>query len=514
MNFFWKLFFSTTLISAVFFSIGSYYLICSGFNNSMQLEIQSISHENEMIISSVKSELESSLKSDVYGIDDNLLQYFEKYGIAYTSTDSNISIEGERYNNYLDDIEKWMNETISSMTVSAYGEIIPFKISDDESNVICESQWIDTGGNLIDKLKDNTRGYEIINSGENYLIHYASTVSILGNIIHIENYRDITNLFINRMEQQRSGMYITVIMLASMAVVSFIVSKWLTGPINKLSVASRKFSEGDFTDRVIIKSEDEIGALSKDFNSMADRIEETVGELHDSAERQEAFVNSFAHELKTPLTSIIGYADMIRSKSMSIERAIEYSDIIFKEGKRLEAMSMKLMELIVLKKQDFQLQRITAKKLLHSVENTVRPIFEDNGIKFYIKVENAILLAEPDLIKTVCINLLDNSRKSISAGGIIVLSGEKSGDGYVISVMDNGRGMKQSELKKITDPFYMVDKSRSRLQGGAGLGLAICSEIAKLHESVLEFRTEPGKGTCVSIKLKTEEMKCKKRNLQ
>lgn len=517
MKFFWKLFFTTTIISAVFFSIGSYYIIYSGFNNSLQREIQSISQENEMIISSVRSELRSSLESGTYNFDGNLLQYlqnsssdsfFDDLASDNSATDSYTS----EYYDYSEDIENWLNETISSMTVSVYGEIIPFKISDSKSNVICESEWHDMNGNLISSLNENMGGYEIVSSDDEYILHYASTFSMLGNIFYVENYRSITNLFTNRIQQQRSGMYLTIIMLVSMAAVSFVVSKWLTKPINELSEASRKFSEGNFTDRVAINSDDEIGSLSNDFNSMADRIEETVEELKDSAERQESFVNSFAHELKTPLTSIIGYADMMRSKPMSTERVVEYSDIIFKEGQRLEAMSMKLMELVVLKKQDFEFQPIPAKKLLSSVESTVRPIFEDNGIKFHVKIENAVLMVEFDLIKTVCINLLDNARKAINSGGIVVLLGKKIDGGYMISVIDNGRGMKPSELKKITDPFYMVDKSRARLQGGAGLGLAICSEIARVHGSTLDFQSIPDKGTCVSIKLKTEDVRCKKRN--
>lgn len=529
MKFFWKLFFSTTAISAVFFSIGSYYLIYSGFNNSLQREIQSISMENEMIISSVKSELRSALK-DTYGTDKIFMKYLESYGITedsfsdlpldligsvvYDSGNQAATIGDEQVDDYSAYVEKWMNDTISSMTVSVYGEIIPFKISNSKSETICESKWRGIKGKLIDELNNDTRGYEIINSGNDYFIHYASSFSLFENTLYVENYRSVTNIFNNRIQQQRSGMYLTVIMLFSMAAVSFIVSKWLTKPINELSAASHKFSEGDFTDRVQINSNDEIGELSNDFNSMADRIEETVERLQDLAERQEAFVNSFAHELKTPLTSIIGYADMMRSKEMSTEHVVEYSDIIFKEGKRLEVMSMKLMELIVLKKQDFEFRPISSKKLLQAVANTVRPILIESGIKFCVKVENAVIFAEPDLIKTVCINLLDNARKSINSGGIIVLLGKKLNDGYVISIIDNGRGMRKDELKKITDPFYMVDKSRARLQGGAGLGLAICSEIAKVHGSTLEFKSELGKGTCVSIRLKTEDAICRKRNLQ
>lgn len=494
MPFFWKLFFSTTLISAVFFSIGSFYITYFGFDNALQREIQSIEQENDVMISSLQRELESSLKASAYSADSEIVSYLGEYGL---------SIEGQFYNS-IPDIDTWIDETVGSMTVSLYGEVIPFRISDGHAKIIAQSKWINMEDNLLTKLYDeNVRGCQIVQYGSDYFVHCASAMSIFGTTLYIENYRMITNVFDNRIRQQRSGMYITAIMLVSMAAVSFVVSQWLTQPIRELSAASRQFSEENFSERVTIRSHDEIGGLAADFNAMADRVEETVEQLRDSAERQEAFVNSFAHELKTPLTSIIGYADMLRSKPLSPERVIEYSDTIFQEGQRLEAMSMKLMELIVLKKQDFEMQTIPAKKLLQSVETTVRPIFKEHHIKFYARYENDLLLVEPDLIKTVCINLLDNARKSVAEGGSVWLLGKKTEERYIISVVDNGRGMKQDELNKITHPFYMVDKSRARLQGGAGLGLAICSEIAALHDSVLEFKSALGNGTRVSLRLPT-----------
>lgn len=501
MPFFWKLFFSTTLISAVFFSIGSFYITYSSFDNALQREMESIEQENDVMISSVKSELESSLKASIYQSDSEIVRDLEDYGVL--PSDIAAIVDGN-FSNDTSDIETWIDETIQSMTVSMYGEVIPFRITDSRAKVIAQSKWTEMDDDLLRKLKaNNMRGCEVVRQGDEYFIHCASAVFIFDNTLYIENYRSITNIFNNRIQQQRSGMYITGIMLVSMAAVSFVVSKWLTKPISALSAASRRFSEGSFCERVAIRSNDEIGRLAADFNSMADRVETTVAELRDSAERQEAFVNSFAHELKTPLTSIIGYADVLRSKPLSDEQIIEYSHIIFQEGQRLEAMSMKLMELIVLKKQDFDFQTIPAKMLLRSVENTVRPIFRENNIQFYAKYENDRLLIEPDLIKTVCINLLDNARKSIFRDGRVWLMGKRVGDQYRISVIDNGRGMEQHELHKITNPFYMVDKSRARLQGGAGLGLSICAEIAALHDSALEFKSEPDKGTCVSVRLPT-----------
>ena len=213
------------------------------------------------------------------------------------------------------------------------------------------------------------------------------------------------------------------------------------------------------------------------------------------------FAGNFAHELKTPLTSMIGYADMLRSKKLTEEQQILFANQIVQDGKRLEALSMKLMDLIVLKREDLPMRRVSSKQFFQSIYQTVLPVMEQNHIRFTVKCQYALLTIEPDLMATVCINLLDNARKAIDEGqkGEISLLGRRCDDGYEILVIDNGCGMEQEELAKITEAFYMVDKSRSRKKGGAGLGLAVCSEILRLHGGLLEFVSQPGQGTCARV---------------
>jgi signal transduction histidine kinase len=253
---------------------------------------------------------------------------------------------------------------------------------------------------------------------------------------------------------------------------------------------------------VNIQSGDEIGKLSKDFNKMAVKIEQMVEELKEASIRQEDFIGSFAHELKTPLTSMIGYADMLRSKKMDQEQIVTSANYIFEEGKRLESLSMKLMDLIVLKKADFKMKYVPARDFLYDIHGVMQPIMGKENIELQTVCEDAFLQVDPDLMKTVCINLLDNARKSMDRGGRILFSGEWEDENYTLSVQDTGKGMEHSELSKITEAFYMVDKSRARAQGGAGLGLAICSEIIKLHDADMVFESSPGNGTRVTIRLK------------
>lgn len=226
-----------------------------------------------------------------------------------------------------------------------------------------------------------------------------------------------------------------------------------------------------------------------------------MDELKDASRRQEDFIGSFAHELKTPLTSMIGYADMLRSKKMDQEQIILSANYIFEEGKRLESLSMKMLEMIVLKKQDFDRKRVSARDYFGGISGLILAVLMDENVELITNFEEAILPIEPDLMKTVCMNLLDNARKSMDHGGKITFIGRWFEEEYQISVEDTGKGMEESELSKITEAFYMVDKSRARAQGGAGLGLAICSDIIRMHHAKMEFTSSPGNGTRVTIKL-------------
>nr|WP_305146600.1 HAMP domain-containing sensor histidine kinase [Anaerovorax odorimutans] len=318
---------------------------------------------------------------------------------------------------------------------------------------------------------------------------------------YIESYRQITPLFHNRQTQYRSYISLLLLLFAVGIVVTLIVSAWLMRPIKKLSKAARQLSDGCDIQPVPVYSRDEIGQLTQDFNSMAGQLAENVEELKDAAQRQELFVSSFNHELKTPLTSMIGYADLLRSKKLSEEQVILSADQIVQEGRRLEKLSATLMELIVIRNQEIPRRHVSAHTFFNSVRNTVLPIMKQKHIDFSTTIEDGVLLIEPDLMKTVCINLLDNAYKAVQEKGQICLRGVCKDSGYEIIVSDDGCGIPQEELSKITEAFYMVDKARARAGGGSGLGLAICARIVEVHNGTMEFASRPGEGTQVTIGL-------------
>ena len=196
---------------------------------------------------------------------------------------------------------------------------------------------------------------------------------------------------------------------------------------------------------------------------------------------------------------MIGYADLIRSNHLSEEDLITYANQIVVEGRRLEKMSMKLMDLIVLKKQDFLFYDMDIQNFADTVYETLLPVADKYGIALSVNVQPAVVKMEPDLMKTVLINLFDNARKAMDGKGKISLFGVWISDEYRIGIKDNGCGIDAENVNRLTEAFYMVDKSRSRANGGAGLGLAICSEIVKLHQANLQIMSKKGVGTQVSV---------------
>lgn len=329
------------------------------------------------------------------------------------------------------------------------------------------------------------------------LLDTAGCVSIGGQNYFLSVRYDATDLMQLRNEQIESVTLLHVIAVALSTAAMLLISYLTTKPLRRLQRFTTVIGGGNYSRRARVTTLDEIGDLTVAFNEMAGAIEQKVDALELNAKQQKDFVASFSHELKTPMTSIIGYADMLRSTELDEEDAFMAANFIFSEGKRLEAMSLKLMDLVVLDKNDYKLIRGYARRALGHVVAVVTPMLEKAELTLNLEIEQQIILYEKDLLLTLVTNLIDNARKASSPGKVITLSGRRMSGRYRISVQDEGIGIPKEELNRITEAFFMVDKSRARAQHGAGLGLAIGNRIAEIHGSTLHFESELGKGTLV-----------------
>lgn len=351
---------------------------------------------------------------------------------------------------------------------------------------------------------ENTCNSIIWRENNNYYLQLCSSMDINTenlDISQMDIVYDITSVYAARAQEQNTFRLLLIAIFVVGSITSMIAASLLTKPLEKLSSLAQHISHGDYSARLHIHSGDEIEALANDFNNMADTIEDNISELHFSMEKQEQFMGSFAHELKTPMTSIIGYADLLRSQNMSEDETNEAANYIFSEGKRLESLSLKLLDLLVIKNQETILTPTDPALAVRNVINVMKPELAKEHITLKSSCRKGCCMMDIDLFQSLIINIIDNARKAIDDNGLIHVAGTVRDDNYVIIIKDNGRGMPPEEITRISEAFYRIDKSRSRAQGGAGLGLAICSKIAEIHQAKIKYKSAVGRGTVVTITL-------------
>lgn len=313
---------------------------------------------------------------------------------------------------------------------------------------------------------------------------------------------DITPIYDARDLQLQAYLGVFAGLLLTGALLSCLAAFGLTRPLTRLSAATRAISGGDLSSRANLRSRDEIGAVGADFDSMAEKLEQTVSELRQAMERQERFIGSFTHELKTPMTAMIGYADLMRQQMLTPEEQRDAANFIFSEARRLERLSIKLLEIQVREHTRLDLVPASPAALLRDLKEHLTPALEPEGITITVSCGEGGCLLEPYLIRSLLLNLIDNARKALPQGGTITLRGTLTEEGCVLTVTDTGCGIPPEALERLTEPFYRVDKARSRAKGGAGLGLTLCARIAELHGGTLRFESAPGCGTTVTAELK------------
>ena len=268
-------------------------------------------------------------------------------------------------------------------------------------------------------------------------------------------------------------------------------------PLQKLQTAASHIAAGSYTERATVSSADEVGALAKDFNTMAASVEQRIGDLTETAERQRLFISGVTHEFKTPLTALLLNVDSLQNTCMREDEQAETLDRISQQSRWLEQLVQKLLKLITLNQLP-TLKPVSVPPLLDRVRDNTEASLSARGITLETCCTVDRLNLDADLMQSVLVNLVDNAAKASSAGQTVMLSASPEG----FTVQDRGCGIPQDEINRITEPFYMVDRSRSKKTGGMGLGLALVKEIVAAHGGTLEIKSEVGAGTTARVLLK------------
>lgn len=467
MRFADKLFFTTTALLAVVFAVFGIWMVSSYFQNILNREIERADTESRM------------------------LQYL--FEVAYRSTQE----YGEEYavlkavDSSMNSVEKQGRRCFAADADGnfLYGDELG---RDPEFLQMYEAIRTEMG-------EEDTYAYGIRRWKEGYCLLNICKATVGENFVYLGICMDVTDIYADRQLLLNRYRFALILLAIVGGGAIYGISRFMTRPIHRLSEVARGISSGEYGKRAVNLSGDEIGELAESFNGMADRLVEQMEEKELEAKQKEDFTAAFAHELKTPLTSIIGYADMLNSVNLSEKEKREAYFYIYSQGKRLESLSHKLLELVSMDRQEMARKPVSTKDLEKNLHTAMRPVFAGKKIKGKILLEKSVIMGDYELLLSLLYNLLDNAVKAVEEGGFILLKGSCVPEGYEIKVVDNGRGIPQKEIHRITEAFYMVDKSRSRKEGGAGIGMALCKKIITLHGGTLRIQSRLGEGTVIKV---------------
>lgn len=316
---------------------------------------------------------------------------------------------------------------------------------------------------------------------------------------------DLSEVFAARARSLQRFLLLEAAVVIGAAVAASLFSRRLIRPLSLLNQASRRIAAGDYALRTGLHTDDEIGQLSESFDTMAAAVQDKVAALELSVQQREDFMGAFTHELKTPMTGILGYADLLRSMQPDPEEQREAAGAIYHEARRLESLSVKLLQLLHLDEEELELVPLPVDRAVSRAVHAARPALEQNGGAEVETLSSGLwVMGDADLLCDLILNLVTNAAKA-DPGGKIRVTAEQAGRKVLLRVRDHGCGIPADQLARVTEPFYMVDKSRARKQGGSGLGLALCSRIAQAHNGTLTIESAPGKGTSVTVTLQAAE---------
>lgn len=299
--------------------------------------------------------------------------------------------------------------------------------------------------------------------------------------------------------------------IATFAIVFCLVGFYtynMVRPLRQMAAAARSFGAGDFSSRVPVTSNDEIGQLAVAFNNMADSLAMSEG-------TRRSFIANVSHELKTPMTTIAGFIDGILDGTIPPQRQSYYLNIVTVEIRRLSRLVQTMLALsridsgeFKMNKQRFDLTGIIISTLLTFEQKIEQRKIRVQGLE---EAESLFVDGDPDMLHQVVYNLVENAVKFTDEGGYIRLTLTDLPDKTVLEIKNSGQGIAPEEISHIFERFYKTDKSRSQDKNGMGLGLYIVKTILRLHGGDITASSVVGQYCAFTLWLPKEKDKLKEK---
>lgn len=293
----------------------------------------------------------------------------------------------------------------------------------------------------------------------------------------------------------------SVLILSVAFTIIYTASRRLLSPIREMTMAAQRFGEGDFSKKLYVTDDNELGYLATQLNDMANSLEQLE-------ETRKSFISNVSHELKTPMTTIGGFVDGILDGTIPESQHRHYMKIVSAEVGRLSRLVRSMLNIskyeageLKLSTEDFDILPVILQTLTSFEKN-----IDEKNIDIQIQdADGCRINADPDLTGQVVYNLIENAVKFVNKGGYIRFSFSADGDMCSVSIRNSGDGLKEQEISKVFDRFYKTDESRGIDPGGVGLGLSIVSSIIKLHNGKIVVSSEPDQYTEFTFSLRKAE---------
>lgn len=275
-----------------------------------------------------------------------------------------------------------------------------------------------------------------------------------------------------------------------------VISQTITKPIRELTSATHAVASGKLGQQVAVRSKDEIGELAQSFNKMND-------DLARSFNLRKQMTADIAHELRTPLSLIIGHAEGVHDGVLQPTR--ENFEIIREEAERLEKMvnDLRTLSLADAGELSLEVQSVDVNKLLSDIKTHYMVQLNQKRITLDLEPDSDILQVDLDPVRfsQILMNVLDNAIRYTSEDGHIMIATKQLKDTAQVTIQDSGEGVTAEEASHLFDRFYRADESRTREDGGSGLGLAIAKSIVEMHHGKIWAESEKGQGLRTIIQL-------------
>lgn len=444
-----------------------------------------------ILIEKIHSEsLDTAIKSIMY-------KYLNVESVMYLNSDYLMDIDVNSESN----MKNWVDIIINGYSVNNVEQYNTELYSMENKKISSDLKEKVTGKRTeILNAKENEKSFIIRTINNRKYAFVSSIVSLENKDFKLIISKDIQYVYTERSNNYKFFMIIDLIMLIILSAGMYIISKKLTNPLVKLSNVSKDIAKGEYNIRAVeSKKNDEIGVLEHNFNLMIDVIENNIEELKYLNESKQRFIDSLNHEIKTPITSIIGYSELLLKSNVSEEIKIKSLKYINSEAKRLETLNSTLLKLTLMREENRKLGKVELKEAINNVKNILIYKMERKNIKLNIKIENIDLVQDKELLEVLLTNIIDNSIKASNVGSWIDVEGYYGNNEYILKIKDKGIGIPQEDLDKVLEPFYMVDKARTRKSNGIGLGLSICSEICNMYNISLDIKSKLNVGTEVIL---------------